>query len=81
MSEEGNANDRIEDMKSRFAAEREKYGYSIDDPVEPIINKSGIGRVFLSVFLVAVIVAVLTLVIVAIALENAGSPIELPFIG
>jgi len=81
MSEEKRDGDaRITEMKRRFTAEREKHRYSLDDPVEPIKNKSGSGRLFLSVLGAAVLVIVCAVIISIAASGNAGQPFQLPFI-
>jgi len=80
MDEERHAgSDRIEEMKRWFLAEREKYKYSLDDPVEPIRNKSGVGRLFFSVLCAMIMVAVCVVLISIAASSNAGQPFELPF--
>ena len=82
MSEEKqSAADLIEDMKRRLRAEREKHGYSIDDPVDPIRNKSGTGRMLLSVFLVILLTLFCVVIVSAVASQNAGQPIGYTFIG
>jgi len=72
-------NGRIEQMKRLFQSEREKHKYNLDDPVEPIRNKSGVGRLFFSVILAIILVLACVVIISVAALGNAGQPFGIPF--
>lgn len=69
--------ERLEEMKNQFEAERARHGYSIDDPVDPVKNKSGPGRVVGSIILMAFITAVVTVVVAVLGSYNSGAPINL----
>ena len=80
MNDETYVDNSLDEMKKRLEHERLKRGYSIDDPVEPITDKSGVGRMFFSVIFVAVIVALGVIAVSVVALVNSGQPFEIPFV-
>ena len=80
MNEEKYVDSSLDEMKRRLELERIRYGYSIDDPVEPITDKSGVGRMVFSVLFVAVLVAVGIIAVSVVALMNSGLAFEIPFI-
>lgn len=67
--------ERVEEMRARLRAEREKRNYTLDLPVEPIKNKSGMGRVLLSVIFAAIVIGGCAFLISWTALQNAGAGI------
>lgn len=79
MNEETNNND-LEVMKKNLENERLRRGYAIDEPFKPISDKNTMGRIFLSIFFVTILVALVVIAISIVALQNAGHPLEFPFI-
>ena len=69
--------EQVEKMKQIFDAEREKHGYSVDDPVDPIRNKSEPLHLLGSILLTVLLVAAVTLIVSMVASENSGVSINL----
>lgn len=65
--------ERVEEMKQQLEAERERGNYDLDTPVEPVENKSSVGRVLLSIFVAAIIIGGCAVLISWLALQNAGA--------
>ncbi len=73
--------ERVEEMKRALEAARERGRYDLDAPVEPVDNKSGVGRALLSVIVAAILIGGCALLISWLALQNAGQPLAIDLFG
>ena len=77
MNEESNGDDILEVMKKDLENRRNRQGYDLDIPFEPIKNKNTFGRQILSIGLVTILVIIVIIAIAVVALQNAGAPLDI----